>query len=364
MIGPKVNMLQTPSLANITNSQQVVFFPTFGHLDEDGQTWNIAIRGSVFEPDLLDYRRRLLVRVLRRLLDLRESELNSDIFKQRVGAFLTSGEAGKRIVIRVGSQTYHLKKKSNRNGHFSGKLRLSAEEAGFLELSGQLNDGWLQFDTTTTGSNAPNRFFGKAQLISETGISVISDIDDTIKHTNVLRRRSLLTNTFLRKFQPIPGISELYRSWAEQGAAFHYVSSSPWQLYQAIADHCHEEGLPEGTFHLRSIRFRDPSIFRLFVARRWRKRRVIMSIFRTFPSRSFLLVGDSGEKDPEIYGAIARKFPHQVKKIYIRQLKNQSFNPLRYGKAFRHLPRDSWKIFQDPGEIPQSLSFLGVSEGA
>ena len=54
--------------------------------------------------------------------------------------------------------------------------------------------------------------------------------------------------------------------------------------------------------------------------RRSGKLSVIRALFKTFPQRRFLLVGDSGEHDPEIYGAMARRFPQQVAGIFIRQL--------------------------------------------
>ena len=47
---------------------------------------------------------------------------------------------------------------------------------------------------------------------------------------------------------------------------------------------------------------------------------VIERILADFPRRRFLLVGDSGEQDPEIYGAIARKHPEQVERIFIRNV--------------------------------------------
>ena len=91
----------------------------------------------------------------------------------------------------------------------------------------------------------------------------------------------------------------MYRDWADRGAMFHYVSASPWQLYHCLSELVHESGFPPGTFHLRAVRLRDPSILRLFLARRRAKRKVIRSILRMFPDRRFVLVGDSGEKDPE-----------------------------------------------------------------
>ena len=68
-------------------------------------------------------------------------------------------------------------------------------------------------------------------LVPPEGLSIISDIDDTVKVSNVLNKRELLANTFLREFTPIEGMAALFRRWGRaHGAVFHYVSASPWQL--------------------------------------------------------------------------------------------------------------------------------------
>ena len=331
---------------------RVVFYPSFGYLDDDGRTWNVIIRGSVFRPISDDYRKKLLVRLLRRLMKAEDHDLESDIFRERIGAFLVAGQRGRRIAIRVGSRIHFLHKKSKRNGQFSGKLRISLEEARRLEQSGHLRGGWLHFHVVTRYGDIHD-LAGRAQLLAPQGTSVISDIDDTIKHTQITRRRALLTNTFLREFAPVPGMRDLYQGWAEQGAAFHYVSSSPWQLYDPLAELCRSESFPDGTFHLRMVRFRDPTVLRLFITRRLGKRRVIRSIMRAFPRRRFILVGDSGEKDPEIYGSIARKCNGQVARILIRNLHDRKVHESRCNMAFRQLPTQTWKIFQDAAELAE-----------
>ena len=56
---------------------------------------------------------------------------------------------------------------------------------------------------------------------------VISDIDDTVKITEVRDRHAMLRNTFLREFQPVPGMADFYQTLARSnGAAFHYTPHS------------------------------------------------------------------------------------------------------------------------------------------
>jgi len=338
--------------SEIHRDETVVLYPTFGYFHEEDRTWRIRIRGSVLEPGPDNLRRKILLRILRKAMKAKKSDLDTEIFRRRIHGFSLAGERGKRIQIRVGSRTHNLRKKSRRNGHFRGLLRMSADEVEMLKQSGQLNDGWLPFEVLA-GKGDDRTFAGRAQLIDSHGVSVISDIDDTIKHTDVRRRKALLANTFLREFQSVPGMAELYGDWARQQATFHYVSSSPWQLYPCLADLCETGGFPAGTFHLRAVRLSDPSVLRLFVNQKLGKRRMTRSILKAFPHRRFVLVGDSGEKDPEIYGSIARKHRGQVARILIRNVTDAPMHPLRYAKAFRQLPSWIWQVFHDPAEIPE-----------
>jgi phosphatidate phosphatase APP1 len=82
---------------------------------------------------------------------------------------------------------------------------------------------------------------------------------------------------------------------------------------------------------------------------------VIEPLLRRFPKRQFVLVGDSGEKDPEIYGALARKFPAQIRRVLIRDVTGESAGSPRYEKAFARLPREVWRVFKRPREIQDAL---------
>jgi len=78
---------------------------------------------------------------------------------------------------------------------------------------------------------------------------------------------------------------------------------------------------------------------------------VIEPLMKQFPKRQFILIGDSGERDPEIYGELARKFPAQVSHIYIRDVTGESADSARYAEAFHDVSRVKWQIFREPGEI-------------
>ena len=115
-----------------------------------------------------------------------------------------------------------------------------------------MTDGhrWLEF-WAVTRSRDKRQFSGRVQLLEPTGFSVVSDIDDTIKVSQVLDKGELLANTFIRPYREVTGMATQYRQWAKHGAAFHYVSSSPWQLFQPLMNFMETSGFPAGDFHLK-----------------------------------------------------------------------------------------------------------------
>ncbi len=61
--------------SQIATDEQVVFYPTYGHLDADGDLWTLNVRGVVFEPEDDSIRRGVLVSSVRRSLPFRAGGL-------------------------------------------------------------------------------------------------------------------------------------------------------------------------------------------------------------------------------------------------------------------------------------------------
>jgi phosphatidate phosphatase APP1 len=108
---------------------------------------------------------------------------------------------------------------------------------------------------------------------------------------------------------------------------------------------------PAGVFYLKNFRWKDESFFNLFQGPEKFKPAVIEPLMGRFPERRFAFVGDSGEKDPEIYGALARAHPGKVCRILIRNVTGEPAEAERYREAFRELPRGLWTVFSEPSEI-------------
>ena len=333
----------------------IVLFPTYARRLPGGRRWRATVAGMIARPLPPHSRRRTLaIGVIRRLLDLDERQVQSELFQRRADAFLFQRVAGERVWIELGGRRIDAGV-SDRTGHFQCEFDL--DETTVEPPPGGCR--WLAFDAVLAAAADHGRAGtaaarGRIQLVTEEGTSVISDIDDTVKVTNVADRRELLANTLLREFHAVPGMADLYRSWQDAGSVFHYVSASPWQLVTCLDDFLHAAGLPAGSMHLKLFRLKDSTPLRRLPSRKRSKRRVIEQIMADFPRRRFLLVGDSGERDPEVYAAVARRNPDRVAGIAIRQLEGHPAGSkvrARLDRIGRRLPGGGWRVFLEAAEI-------------
>lgn len=330
--------------ATIKDDETVILFPTSAHFNPTAGVWEVPVHGWVFEVEGDSIWRNGLALGAAAGLGLDAEVGENEFFQRRAWMFLVDNERSKDLGITIGGQTVSVGR-SGANGHVLGTVRIDA-----ADLADVAPDGWVEIETVLPASDQ-RRFVGGVQLLPPEGLSVISDIDDTIKISDVTDKQALLANTFLRAFRPAPGMSELYGRWAESGVAFHYVSSSPWQLFPALDRFLGREGFPRGSFHLKQFRLKDESFFNLFQEGEAHKIPIIESILADFPGRKFILIGDSGERDPEIYGEIARRHPGQIVRILIRDVTDQAQRPDRLEAAFAGLRPDLWMLFIDPAAV-------------
>lgn len=334
--------------SDLDTRQMAALYPTFAYRNPNTQLWTALVSGFVYKHGSDGMRQRMFMKLLRRVLQVSEEQLKENaIFQDRIQGFVAEPQRARNVVVRIGNRDATRLRQSKRNGQFRGHDRFSDHEIQRLQNPGQAS---IPFELVMP-TDDDRRFEGEIQVIPPRGVSVISDIDDTIKISQVAHRQQLLHNTFLFPFLAVPGMSELYQKWQKQGAVFHYVSSSPWQLFKPLNELLSEHRFPTGSFHLRSIRFGDASVLRLFVSRKRSKYHVIRTLFGLFPERRFVLVGDSGEKDPEIYGSIARKYPQQIERILIRRVEGRKWTRKRVDKAFRRIPRELWQTFRVPTQV-------------
>lgn len=278
-----------------------------------------------------------------------ELELSSPLFSERVLPFVCDGAPREPIVCEIAGQQFALRKTTKRNGYFSQTFQVTLTPSD-CEQANACPGPW-PLPVRIVRPLLNTEYHGRVFVYRPQGWSVVSDIDDTIKESEINDRQSMLVNTFLRKFKAVDQMAQVYDEWRQMGADFHYVSSSPWQLLNPLSQLLLDSHFPMGSVHLRPFRLRNHMLQRMIRIRRTQKARVIRSLIRAMPQRKFVLIGDSGEKDLQIYGKLARKYPQQIMAVLIRSLLQHPLEPDRLQKLQNRCERVRFRQFVTIDEL-------------
>lgn len=310
--------------------EEATIFQTYGY--RSGAQWVIPMRIWVHEP------RPVTQAAVTGLAGTGGDRTAADTerFRDRLSDLVADDESREQVAFLFDrdprQETFTLReadgtpKRSDLNGLILGELRLTTGRAQELLKAQGSSQGWLQLHVVSAG----HRGSARVRLIEPCGLSLISDIDDTIKVTNIpAGHQVVLENTFYRPFVAAPGMAERYRGLGDE-TAFHYVSGAPWQLYRPLAQFITAAGFPQGSFHMKNVRknlltpgsWQDLASLAGGSATTEQKLTQISDIISDFPQRRFILVGDSGERDPEVYREIRDRFPRQIQAVWIRDLVN------------------------------------------
>jgi len=156
---------------------------------------------------------------------------------------------------------------------------------------------------------------------------VISDIDDTVMETSVANRITMLQRLFLQaaeKRLAFPGVAALYRALhlGVSGRELNpmlYVSRGPWSIYEMLERFFHLHEIPVGPIlFLREwgLTLQHPLPHRV-KSHKLNLIRGMLSLYRDLP---FVLIGDSGQHDPEIYTRVVEEHPGRVLAVYVRNV--------------------------------------------
>jgi phosphatidate phosphatase APP1 len=207
-------------------------------------------------------------------------------------------------------------------GFFGGWIDLTTEPAPDAE--------WGTFTaalTSPSSESSPIEGSGEVlQVPASARMGIISDIDDTVIQSRVssflqAARTVMLGNARTRL--PFPGVAAFYRSLREgatgsEANPIFYVSSSPWNIHDVIAEFMELQHIPKGPVILRDW---DVNVGALSSSRHFDHKGVaIRKILDLYPSLPFILVGDSSQHDPEIYRQIVNEYPGRINAIYIRDV--------------------------------------------
>jgi phosphatidate phosphatase APP1 len=150
---------------------------------------------------------------------------------------------------------------------------------------------------------------------------IVSDIDDTVIRTEAtslirMMRTVLLDNAHVRL--PFEGVAAFYKALHRGLNPIFYVSSGPWNLYDLLAHVFEIRGIPAGPIFLQDWGLEEGKL--LVRAHDDHKTEQIDAVIGTYPSLPFILIGDSGQRDPEIYRHVVRRYPGRILAIYIRDV--------------------------------------------
>lgn len=158
---------------------------------------------------------------------------------------------------------------------------------------------------------------------------IISDLDDTVMRTDVASLVEMARNTLFHNAHtrlPFDGVAAFYEALQKGGVQgvdhgfnpLFYVSSSPWNMYDLFEDFFEVRGIPQAPIFLRDFGMSKKGL----LAERHESHKVtqIQRLLDRFPDLKFILIGDSGQRDPEIYREIVMANPNRILAIYIRSV--------------------------------------------
>lgn len=187
-------------------------------------------------------------------------------------------------------------------------------------------------------------------LAAEAPFFVVSDLDDTLVVTDVLDKAKLLESALLKdeNDQPVvEGMPQFYRCLREVAPArpaFALVSGSPIQYVGRVASFLTRHDFPPMGLYLREL---GPTTLTGY------KQPLIRALLQALPHKA-VLVGDSGEQDPEVYAQLRSEFPGRVLAIYIRNA----------GRAEDKSRFKDMVLFNAPAEAARDAAAKGLASKA
>lgn len=237
----------------------------------------------------------------------------------------------------------------------------------------QNDNGWLHYHVSYKKEEIKkeisyNNIFTSEMLIPSTRAEygIISDIDDTILHTGVASffKWRVIVNTIFKNFdkrKAIDGTVKFYKK-LQLGSKnipvnpFFYVSNSPWNLYDYLSAFFKKNNFPKGPILLRD--FRTP-FDKTPKPKLPHKQSEILSLLKMYPEMNFILIGDSGEKDADIYTKIAREFPGRILAIYLRNV-NHRRKEKRIKKIIQSFDAAPILLVHNSGEAMKHAKDIGL----
>jgi phosphatidate phosphatase APP1 len=247
----------------------------------------------------------------------RESQLRRDL-RDVLRRFVRWGAGDREVVARIAGAEQRLT--TDRHGYFRLHMavQLPPSTRRWHEVQLALADDPAGETETTAEVYVPPE---KAQCV------IISDIDDTIMDTGVASKLTMLWRLFVQTAHArvaFPGIAALCRALhhgvpGDERNPMLYVSRAPWSIYEVLDEFFRLHRIPVGpVLFLREwgLTLQHPLPRRA----KGHKRDLITNMLALYHDLPFVLIGDSGQRDPEIYAEVVAAHPGRVHAIFIRNV--------------------------------------------
>ena len=238
-----------PARLQVQTEKEVTFYPTYGW--RAGTNWNAQLRGWVHEDR--ETRAEGVVKILKLAAKCNDAEVTT--VRSRSADFVDDNKTSEKVLVKFDSdpedKAYEFTRSAS-DGIVKLDLVLTDDQAKRLREQQKSPNGWLTFRAVSKDHTG----LGRVRLVEPdaSGVSLISDIDDTIKATEVpAGKETVLRNTFCLDFKSvvIPDMAAAYKELGD--IPVHYVSGGPEQLFGPLYDFLitGPGAFPEGTFHLK-----------------------------------------------------------------------------------------------------------------
>jgi phosphatidate phosphatase APP1 len=233
-------------------------------------------------------------------------------FRQGMAPFLTVEIPGCPIVV---------------GGPVDG-IATQADRQGYVDVlveAGGLEPGWHRVSVAARWRGQSAEAALPVLVVDPAAtLAVVSDLDDTVVESGITRGLEVLRLTLLTevsKRTPLSGAAELYRalSFPRGGGSVpvFYLSTSPWNLYEVLTRFLVLRRFPAGPLLLTDWGPSRTNLFR--VPTKQHKLTLIRSLLSDYPALQIVLIGDTGQLDPEIYATIAQEAPDRIRAVYVRR---------------------------------------------
>lgn len=224
---------------------------------------------------------------------------------------------------------------------FNGKsYQLRTDARGQFELviegSHGLEEGWhrVEFLVQNPLEKGPRHLEQWEEVYISTGghdFGVISDVDDTILvsyATETLKKLRLILTKNAATRLPFPGVPAFYQALCAGRDNYcsnpiFFISSSEWNLYDFLVDFCQAKGIPKGVFLLQELKSGLKDFINTGGGTHSHKLDKARHLMKTYPDLRFILIGDSGQHDAQLYAQLSEEYPDRVLAVYIRDVTNR-----------------------------------------